>query len=202
MQLDSDIPSDVKTSQLLRDSLNSFKDDNIPIGDLLSKFQRRSYGGVFLILALLAMVPGISVPAGAVLLVPAMQLMLGYPAPVFPKKISKKTASTEGLKKWGLKVANWIEKLEHLVKPRLPLLTSHIARRVIGLIIFLLAIVVVIPFPLSNFPPALATICFALALLERDGLMIIIASIISFIAFSIGVTVFYMLLNWLSRFLF
>ena len=197
MDVDSDIPSNLKTSELLRETLNNLTSARISIGELLTQFQRRSYGGVFLILALLAILPGISVPAGIALLVPALQLMRGYRAPVFPKLVSEKSVSVEGLKKWGLSVANWIEKLEHLVKPRWPQLTSPGARRVIGLTIFLLAIVVAIPFPFSNFPPAVATICFALALLERDGLMVLVGGLISVAAFSIGVTVFYLVISWL-----
>ena len=197
MDVDSDIPSNLKTSELLRETLNNLTSARISIGELLTQFQRRSYGGVFLILALLAILPGISVPAGIALLVPALQLMRGYGAPVFPKLVSEKSVSVEGLKKWGLSVANWIEKLEHLVKPRWPQLTSPGARRVIGLTIFLLAIVVAIPFPFSNFPPAVATICFALALLERDGLMVLVGGLISVAAFSIGVTVFYLVISWL-----
>ena len=198
MDVDSDIPSNLKTSELLRETLNNLTSARISIGELLTQFQRRSYGGVFLILALLAILPGISVPAGIALLVPALQLMRGYGAPVFPKLVSEKSVSVEGLKKWGLSVANWIEKLEHLVKPRWPQLTSPGARRVIGLTIFLLAIVVAIPFPFSNFPPAVATICFALALLERDGLMVLVGGLISVAAFSIGITVFYLIISWLS----
>ncbi len=192
-----DIPSDIKTSELLRQSLNSLTSNRVAIGDLLAQFQRRSYGGVFLILALLAILPGISVPAGMALLVPASQLMRGYRSPVFPKKISDKTVSSDGLKKWGHRVADWIEILERMVKPRYPELTNPAARRLIGLTIFLLAIVVSIPFPFSNFPPAVATICFALALLERDGLMVLIAGIISMIAFGIGLLVFYLAFSWL-----
>jgi len=197
MDVDSDIPSNLKTSELLRETLRNLTSTRISIGELLTQFQRRSYGGVFLILALLAILPGISVPAGIALIVPALQLMRGYRAPVFPKLVSEKSVSVEGLKKWGLSVANWIEKLEHLVKPRWPQLTSPVARRVIGLTIFLLAIVVAIPFPFSNFPPAVATICFALALLERDGLMVLVGGLISVAAFSIGITVFYLIINWL-----
>ena len=198
MDVDSDIHSNLKTSELLRETLNNLTSARISIGELLTQFQRRSYGGVFLILALIAILPGISVPAGIALLVPALQLMRGYGAPVFPKLVSEKSVSVEGLKKWGLSVANWIEKLEHLVKPRWPQLTSPGARRVIGLTIFLLAIVVAIPFPFSNFPPAVATICFALALLERDGLMVLVGGLISVAAFSIGITVFYLIISWLS----
>lgn len=200
MPTQSNIPRDLKTSELLRETLTDLSTARISIGELLAQFQRRSYGGVFLILALLAILPGISVLAGIALLVPSMQFIGGYRAPIFPKSIGEKSVSVEGLKKWGFIVANWIEKLEKLVKPRFPQLTNSIARRVIGLTIFLLAIVVAIPFPFSNFPPAIAIICFALALLERDGLMVIIGGLISAAAFSIGFTVFYLIFAWLDQF--
>ena len=45
------------------------------------------------------------------------------------------------------------------------------AERVIGLLAFVLALVVLLPIPLGNVLPAVAICALALALLEHDGLM-------------------------------
>ena len=189
----------IKTSALLAETLHALRGSHVEVGELMAQFQRRSYGGVLLVLALLAMVPGISVFAGMAMIVPAFQLFIGLPAPVFPSFIQKRKVGVAGLQKWGMKVSAWVERLETLVVPRWPVLSNHTARRLIGLVILLLGLVVAIPFPFSNFPPALATIGFALGLLERDGLMIMIASALSIVAFTIGFTVFYIVLNWVSQ---
>jgi hypothetical protein len=192
--------SSIKTSALLAETLNAIDSTHVSVGDLMMQFQRRSFGGVLLILALLAMVPGISVFAGIAMVVPAFQLFMGLPAPVFPNFIQQRQVGVASLQKWGVMISRGVERLETLVVPRWPSLSNRLARRLIGLVILFLGIVVSIPFPFSNFPPALATICFALGLLERDGLMIIIAAILSVIAFTIGFTVFYIIINWVTHF--
>jgi hypothetical protein len=192
--------SSIKTSALLAETLNAIDSTHVSVGDLMMQFQRRSFGGVLLILALLAMVPGISVFAGIAMVVPAFQLFMGLPAPVFPNFIQQRQVGVASLQKWGVMISRGVERLETLVVPRWPSLSNRLARRLIGLVILFLGIVVSIPFPFSNFPPALATICFALGLLERDGLMIIIAAILSAIAFTIGFTVFYIIINWVTHF--
>lgn len=197
----SENASRIKTSTLLAETLQTLEGSHVSVGELMMQFQRRSFGGVLLILALLAMVPGISVFAGMAMMVPAFQLFMGLPAPVFPKVIQQRKVGVIGLQKWGMKVSYWVERLETLVVPRWQVLSNNVARRLIGLVVLLLGLVVAIPFPFSNFPPALATIGFALGLLERDGVMIIIASIISIIAFTIGFTVFYIALGWVTQFL-
>jgi len=200
MANDSSGTNRIKTSALLAETLQALEGSHVSVGDLMKQFQRRSFGGVLLILALLAMVPGISVFAGIAMIVPAFQLFIGLPSPVFPSFIQTRKVGVKGLQKWGMTVSKWVERLETLVVPRWPSLSNNIARRLIGFVILLLGLVVAIPFPFSNFPPALATIGFSLGLLERDGLMITIACALSTIAFTIGFTVFYIAFGWLAQF--
>lgn len=192
--------SQLKTSELLNETISSLQGKNVEIGELILQFQRRSFGGVLLILAILAMVPGISIFAGMAMVVPAYQLLIGLSAPVFPSAIQKRKVSVNALKRWGPKVITWVTLLEKLVHFRWPVLTNTPARRVMGLTIMLLAMVVTIPFPFSNFPPSVAIICFALGLLERDGLMVIIGSLVGIVAFTIGITLFYVAMTWISGF--
>lgn len=192
--------AEIKTSALLEETLANLEGAHVSVGELMLQFQRRSYGGVLLILALLAMVPGISVFAGIAMIVPAFQLFIGLPTPIFPPFIQQRQVKVAGLRKWGMTICRSVRKIENLVMPRWPKLSTVSARRLMGLIILLLGIVVAIPFPFSNFPPALATVCFALGLLERDGLMIAIGAALSVIAFVIGFTVIYLIMDWMMQF--
>ena len=56
-------------------------------------------------------------------------------------------------------------------------LTNHRAARVIGLVSFLLSVVLWLPIPLGNHVPALAMTLFALALIYRDGVLVILAAV-------------------------
>ena len=91
--------SRIKTSTLLAETLQTLEGSHVSVGELMMQFQRRSFGGVLLILALLAMVPGISVFAGMAMMVPAFQLFMGLPAPVFPKVIQQRKVGVIGLQK-------------------------------------------------------------------------------------------------------
>lgn len=197
---DTEYSTQLKTSELLHETINGLTGNSVEVGELMLQFQRRSFGGVLLILAILAMVPGISIFAGMAMVVPAYQLLMGFPAPIFPKSIHKRKISVSALQRWGPSVILGVEKLEKLVRFRWPVLTNVSARRIMGCAVLVLAVIVSIPFPFSNFPPSVAIICFALGLLERDGLMVIFGSLIGLIALTIGLTIFYVAFTWLLRF--
>src|SRR5690606_38862765 len=67
-----------------------------------------------------------------------------------------------------------IRRMERLLRPRLLLLTGPLGERLLALIALALAIILALPIPFGNWPPALAIVLFALALLERDGLFYVL----------------------------
>src|SRR4029077_5553541 len=58
------------------------------LGWLMDSLQKRSFGIIMLLLALVAIAPGISIAAGILLMIPAFQMIAGKPAPVFPRSIA------------------------------------------------------------------------------------------------------------------
>ena len=72
---------------------------------------------------------------------------------------------------------------------------------IIGVVIVALALVVMLPLPFSNLPPALALTSLALGLLERDGVMIGIGLILAFAALAIGGVMALIALEALTLFL-
>ena len=195
------IPSNEKTSSLLKQTMLELAESkaSVSVDELLLRFQRRSYGGVLLLLAILCLIPGVSVFAGVMMIWPASQLFWGLPAPKFPRYIGARLVTVEHIERLLKRVIPWIELLEKIVKPRWPLVTSDLARKMIGLFIMFLAVIVAIPFPLSNFPPAVAVFCFALALLERDGLFVFAGIVVGAVASTIGVGLFYVFFAWLQQ---
>ena len=64
-----------------------------------------------------------------------------------------------------------------MLKPRLASLTGPTATRLIGVVCFLLALLAAIPIPLFHMAPAAAILLFGLALIYRDGALVIVAAI-------------------------
>src|SRR3546814_654013 len=70
----------------------------------------------------------------------------------------------------------WLGRLERLVKPRLPLLLDHrVAGMLSGLLLVLLGLLLALPIPFTNYIFGSLLLLFALALLERDGALMIVA---------------------------
>jgi hypothetical protein len=73
-----------KTSALLTRILADLSGEKVMLGTLMSQMRRRSFGGVFIFLSLLSLLPGISIFTGLITIIPAVQLMLGFKAPLLP----------------------------------------------------------------------------------------------------------------------
>ena len=56
----------------------------------------------------------------------------------------------------------------------------------LGFVVVALALVIMLPLPFSNLPPAIALTCLSLGILERDGLLIGIGLVCAIIALGIG----------------
>jgi hypothetical protein len=53
-----------------------------------------------LLLAVVAIAPGVSIFAGLLLFIPAIQMILGHAAPVFPQSIAARPLPTSGSRLW------------------------------------------------------------------------------------------------------
>lgn len=73
-------------SVVLQGLLDKAPADHFTLAWLLDHLHGRSFGFMVLILALIAMVPGISMVAGVLLMVPALEMIAGRVAPVFPSQ--------------------------------------------------------------------------------------------------------------------
>ena len=190
-----------RTSALLKKVLDELTDETIRVGSLLYKLRKRSFGGVFLLLATLSLLPGISIIAGFMIIIPALQMIIGYRAPLLPRFLRERRISVAKIRKLGNKAVPWIEKIEHYIKPRWLGLTSPAMLFLVGITIMMLAIVITIPLPLSNLAPAITVICLAFGLLERDGLLIFIGLIFGTIALTVGILITYVAVESISHFL-
>jgi hypothetical protein len=147
-------------------------DPTISVGDVLDAFGDRAFGALMLVFAapnVLPLPPGTSVVLGAPLLFVTAQLMLGRSILWMPRLICGRSISRKFFSTLLAKLCPVLERLKRFLRPRIPALLHPIPERIVGAACFLLAIIVFLPIPFGNIPPAFAMCAFALGILERDG---------------------------------
>ncbi|MBB3019461.1 hypothetical protein FHR70_002526 [Microvirga lupini] len=145
----------------------------ISLGDVLDAFGDRAFGALMLLFAapnMLPLPPGLSVVLGAPLLFVTAQLMLGRPALWMPRFIRRQSMPRDLFLRLTTKLGPVLRWTERILRPRLALLVHPTNERIVGAACLLLAVILLLPIPLGNIPPAWAIAAFALGILERDGL--------------------------------
>jgi hypothetical protein len=167
-------------SEQLAQIVDAHGSDRLSFSDLAAKLESRAWGGLLLIFAainVLPLPPGTSVFFAIPLLIVSAQMVLGRASPWFPERINRRGVTKQLLGRLIHKI-DWLEvRVERVFKPRLPRLTGQAAARVIGLVCFLLALLAAIPIPLFHVAPAAAIVLFGLAMIYRDGALVIIAAV-------------------------
>lgn len=153
------------------------------IGELADSLGERAFGALMFIFAVpnaIPMPPGTSAILGLPLVILTWQVLMGRQSLWLPQAIRKRRISREMLERFVGKVTPIMAKLERVLKPRLgAVVTSNLAERMIGLVAFPLALILFLPIPFGNIPPALAIACLALGLAERDGLAVLVGYVFS-----------------------
>jgi hypothetical protein len=156
----------------------------------MGRLGERSFGIVLLLLALLGVMPGLSLLAGVLLLVIAAQMILARPGPVFPRRISARPFAARRLANAVRRVVPVLRAMERIIRPRWPT-PFQMTKRVVGGVVLLLACSLFAPVPLSNIPPALVIGLIAFAYLEEDGALLGIALVAALIMLAAA-----LLLTW------
>jgi len=162
----------IPASEVLQELLDNLPPDHFTLGWLSSHLHRRSFGVVVLVLALIAMVPGISYLAGVLLLAPAIEMIAGRGAPTFPGRIANRPLPTRHLAVAVRRAVPTLRYLEKVIRPRwqMPLGAT---KRMVGVAILLLtAMLLLTPLPLIQVVPTLIIAVLSVAYLEDDGLLL------------------------------
>src|ERR1700682_1992714 len=176
----------VAISVLLQQLHDEIPADRFTLGWLMHGLHKRSFGIIMLLLALVAIAPGLSIVAGLLLMIPAFQMIMGRPAPVFPHRIAMHSLPTRYLAAVLQRSVPGLRYLENVVHPRwhTPL---ELTKRTVGVVVLVLSgTLVFIPIPLSNVVPALTIALISLAYLEEDGVLLSIALLAALVLLSVA----------------
>lgn len=196
-------------SQRLAQIIDEDGPDRLTFSELAARLHSRAWGGLLLIFAainVLPLPPGTSMFFAAPLMIVSAQMVFGRTSPWFPGRIDRRGVTKQELQRLVSKI-EWLEvRVERVFKPRIASLTGPAATRAIGLICFLLAIVAAIPVPLFHVAPAAAIVLFGLALIYRDGVLVIGAAIAGVLSIAVdalvigsGIAALSYAANWLHR---
>lgn len=170
----------LRLSQRLKQIVDEHDQDKLTFTQLAQKLQFRAWGGLLLIFGAINVIPlppGTSWFFAIPLMVVSAQMAAGRNSPWFPARIDRHGVTKQLLRRLIDKM-EWLElRIEKLFQPRLAGLTGATATRLVGVLCLLLAIVAAIPIPLFHIAPAAAVVLFGLALIYRDGALVIVACI-------------------------
>jgi hypothetical protein len=153
-------------------------DDLLTLRLLLAGLGRRAFGMLLFVSILPAFIP---VPVGGAISGPLVvligaQLLLLRRRPWLPRFVAERGFHRRALVRFDRMISPVLARLEHLIRPRLlPLLDQRGAAALTGVLLVLLGVLLSLPIPLTNYLFGGLLLLFALALLERDGALMLVA---------------------------
>lgn len=174
----------IPTSEVLEGLLAEMPEGSVSLGWVLGRLGERAFGLFVLILALLALVSGLSSFIAVLLMLPAVQMMLARPHPVLPRFVADRQVRTRWLVPLVRRTSPLLRRIEVLIRPRWPT-PFEATKRVVGGTILVLAVTLISPIPFTHIVPCLAIVLIALAYLEEDGFMLCLALFASFVSLAI-----------------
>lgn len=161
----------------------------ITLGDLAQALGARSFGAFLAIFALPNLIPappGTTFFLGLPLIFVTWQMLASPRAGLWlPPRLAACSMDRAQFSGFAMRALPWLRKGERFIRPRLALVQSRLAERVVGFFALLLAIVVFLPIPGGNWLPALSLSIIGLTLSQRDGLGVILGLVVGVVALAV-----------------
>lgn len=171
--------------------------DQLALGNLLDGLGPRGFGVLLFLAIPPSFFPGVAAFIGSpVVMLVGLHLLLLRPHLWLPGFIARRGPHRELIIRFEHRFAPWLARLERWVKPRWEGMIDHpLASSFTGLLLILLGVLLALPIPFTNLLFALLLLLIALALLERDGRLLVV----SWLAGSMAVLVIGILSGELAR---
>ena len=196
-------------SELLDDLVAAFPGEKTSVGALIDQLDSRAHGVLLLVLALpmcIPNVPGISTIFGVLMLAPALQLVMGSRRLWVPQRVRRWEVESAPLRRTLRTAIPTLRRVEYLIKPRWSRLTRFPITILVGLQTLLMALILILPIPFANWPPGMTVAITSLALLQRDGVLMLltipaaIASVASvYLGTRLGLAVINNVVEWAQQ---
>ena len=178
----------LRFSELLARVVAEHPADRIAFADIVAAIGDRGLGALLLLFALpnlLPLLPGMSLVTALPLILLAAQMVAGRHQPWLPRWIMRLSVEKSRVLRGMPRVLIVMRLVERLIRPRLSVVTGRGATRLMGAMALILSLIAWLPVPGLHYGPALVIAMFGLALINRDGVLALVAAL----AGTIGVVV-------------
>lgn len=164
-------------------------DEVQPLGGLFEGLGDRAFGMLLVAAAAPAFIPvpglagGLS---GPLVILVGLQLLLAQPRPWLPGFIGRRGPRRRTLARLRDRLSPWLARLERVVRPRATALLDHWLPGIFtGALVLLTGLLLTLPIPFTNYLLGFLVLLFALAFLERDGLLMLVAWVLAIAAITV-----------------
>ena len=182
-----------RTFSEVLESLGQGEDPKLKLEEVVAAFGDRGLGALILVLTLMALLPwppgGKAVFAVPIILL-AFELAFQRNEVWLPRWALRASLSRPAYRAAVSRIMRPIRFVENLTRPRLHVLTGPAGEIVMGVLCVLLAAVMALPVPFGDMLPGLAMLFFALGVMQKDGIAVLIGGLWS------EATVGYLFLIW------
>jgi hypothetical protein len=156
-------------SRIVAEVAAAFPGERISLGEMAAAFGDRAFGILSLLLLLPGLLPGMASVFGLPLLILGIQMGLGLRQPKLPRILARQTIKRSDLLRLASASSKGLKRIERFVRPRPGFFTSPPGERIIGWLTAYVAIMLILPGPGTNGPPAFGNIVMALGVIEQDA---------------------------------
>jgi hypothetical protein len=175
-------------AQLARDA-----DGPVTVAHISKALGGRAFAPLLVLFAALNLIPlppGSSAILGLPLVIIAAQMVYGNRRTWLPEMLMNRSLSAEQFRSIMASLVPRLAQMERLIRPRYWPFWRRQGDRIVGAIALFMAIVVTLPIPGGNWLPAFSTTLLGLSLLERDGILFALGSLVGVIAMAVIVGIF------------
>lgn len=192
----------------LKEALSRFSElkesRSYQLKELLEAIDEKGFGLLLILLSLPSALPvpaaGYSTPFGLIILTLGVQMLRGKHMPWLPEKAQKITLPHQFFQKMIAAATKFLGFIEHLIRPRLQWICAPTGRRLLALLVILMALLMCMPIPGTNTFPAFVIFLIGVCLSEEDGLLALAALVAGALAMLIYVGAIYFLVTFFQEY--
>lgn len=181
---DSDPIEEAVSSLIERlEALSRDPDAKLTCDDLIATIGAKSHALALLIFSLLNLLPappGFNFMVGLLIIGLAVLMTLDRPVHLWTFVGHRRLPLKLLIKLLGI-LAWLVQHVARFSKPRMLLLTSRRAQPLIGVYCMIIGLTLLIPIPFSNMVPSIALALIGVAILNRDGLLLLLSMVVGII---------------------
>jgi len=169
-------------SRLIAEVVERCPGERITLVEMAEAFGDRAFGLLILLLCLPGLLPGMASIFGTPMLILGVQMGLGFRQPKLPGFIARQSLKRSDVMRLSSGSSKLLSRVERYVRPRPGPFTNNTADKVVGWLTAYAALMLILPGPGTNGPPAFGTIIMALGVIENDSKVVGIGIIVTILA--------------------